>query len=70
MKTEPDNREIKCYLCDSKLFSIRHRYQLFYAFCEKCLKSLEKQEADQVKLLSDSIGKMKDSEHFSHASEL
>ena len=67
MKVEPDSREIICYLCDKKLFSIRHRYTMFYAFCEKCLVSLEKQEADQVKRLNRELNKMKESKHFKHS---
>lgn len=69
MKAPTDQREIKCYLCDKKLFSIRHAYEKFYALCEKCLNGLAKQEADQVKMLTREIDKMKDSKHFKHTSE-
>jgi len=69
MKTQTDNREIKCYLCDKKLFSIRHSYEKFYAFCEKCLGGLEKQEADQVSRLNREREKMRQSKHFQHSSE-
>ncbi len=70
MKEPTDSREIKCYLCDKKLFSIRHAYEKFYALCKKCIDSLAKQEAEQVKRLNREIDKMKDSKHFKHASEL
>jgi hypothetical protein len=70
MKVEPDNREIKCYLCDKKLFAIRHAYSKFVAFCPKCLASLEKQEADQVKWLGEARQKMKESNSFYHPADL
>jgi hypothetical protein len=69
MEAPTDPREIKCYFCDKKLFSIRHEYEKFFALCEKCLIGLEKQEVDQVERLNREIGKMKDSKHFIHASE-
>lgn len=69
MKAPTDPGEIKCYLCDKKLFGIRHAYEKFYAFCEKCFNGLEKQEADQVARLNREIDKMKESKHFKHTSE-
>ncbi len=69
MKAPADPTEVKCYICDKKLFSIRHAYEKFFALCEKCLNGLAKQEADQVKRLTREIDKMKDSKHFKHASE-
>ena len=69
MKAQKDEREIKCYLCDKKLFSIRHSYEKFYSFCESCLSGLEKQEADQVRWLNNEREKMKQSKHFKHSSD-
>ena len=67
MEAPIDKREIKCYLCDKKLFNIRHAYEKFYALCDNCLKGLERQEVGQVKRLNYEISKMKESKHFVHA---
>ena len=69
MDTPKDDREVKCYLCEKKLFSVRHAYEGFYALCEKCLNGLEKQESALVGRLNRELEKMRQSKHFKHSSE-